>query len=106
MRLERNENKNTANTQTDWQTLEAMTDEEIDYSDIPPLDDDFFARATLRLPDQPKVIVTMQIDPDVFAWFDAQEDGWERRMQSALRIYVEAHREQQPFHIAKSALNQ
>jgi hypothetical protein len=34
--------------QTDWQKLESMTDEEIDYSDIPPLDDDFFARATLR----------------------------------------------------------
>ncbi len=38
---------------TDWQKLETMTDEEIDYSDIPPLDDDFFARATLWLPQQP-----------------------------------------------------
>jgi len=75
-----------------------MTDEEIDYSDIPPLDDDFFARATLRLPDQPKVTVTMQVDPDLFAWFNAQEDGWERRMQAALRIYVEAHKDQQPVH--------
>jgi len=82
-------------SQTDWQKLEAMTDEEIDYSDIPPLDDDFFARATLRLPQQPQVVVTMQVDPDVFAWFDAQEDGWERRIRAALRIYVEAHKEQQ-----------
>ena len=32
-----------------------MTDEEIDYSDIPPLDDDFFARATLRRPQQPRL---------------------------------------------------
>ncbi len=83
-------------SQTDWQKLEAMTDEEIDYSDIPPLDDDFFARATLRLPQQPQVVVTMQVDPDVFAWFDAQADGWERRIRAALRIYVEAHKEQQP----------
>ncbi len=82
-------------SQTDWQKLEPMTDEEIDYSDIPPLDDDFFARATLRLPQQPQVVVTMQVDPDVFAWFDAQEDGWERRIRAALRIYVEAHKEQQ-----------
>lgn len=100
---ERDTNKH---SRTDWQKLEAMTDEEIDYSDIPPLDDDFFARATLRLPDQPKVIVTMQVDPDVFAWFDAQEDGWERRMQAALRIYVEAHKDQQPVHVAKPVLNQ
>ncbi len=81
-------------SQTDWQKLEAMTDEEIDYSDIPPLDDDFFARATLRTPDQP-VTVTMQVDPDVFAWFKAQEDGWEQRMRAALRIYAEAHKDRQ-----------
>ncbi len=56
-------------SRTDWQKLEAMTDEEIDYSDIPPLDADFFARATLRLPDQPKVMVTMQVDPDRFHVF-------------------------------------
>ena len=93
-------------SRTDWQKLDVMTDEEIDYSDIPPLDDNFFARATLRLPHQPKVIVTMQVDPDVFAWFDAQEDGWERRMQAALRIYVEAHKDQQPVHVAKPVLNQ
>ncbi len=83
-------------SKTDWQKLEAMTDEEIDYSDIPPLDDDFFARATLRSPQQPQVTVTMQVDPDVFAWFNAQEDGWERRARAALRIYVEAHKEQRP----------
>ena len=81
-------------SRTDWQKLEAMTDEEIDYSDIPPLDDDFFARATLRRPEQPQVVVTLQVDPAVFEWFDAQEDGWERRMRAALRIYVEAHKEQ------------
>ncbi len=78
---------------TDWHELEAMTDEEIDYSDIPPLNDDFFDRATLRLPKE-QVTVTMQVDPDIFAWFDAQEDGWERRMRAALRIYVEVHKEQ------------
>ena len=80
---------------TDWQKLETMTDDEIDYSDIPPLGEDFFTRATVRRPEQPQVVVTLQVDPAVFAWFDAQEDGWERRMRAALRIYVEAHKEQQ-----------
>jgi len=43
MRFEWDEDKNSTSKhpQTDWQKLEAMTDEEIDYSDIPPLDDDF-----------------------------------------------------------------
>lgn len=29
-------------SRTDWAALEAMTDEDIDYSDIPPLSDEFF----------------------------------------------------------------
>ncbi len=33
---------------TDWARVEAMTDEEIDTSDIPPLDETFFANAKLR----------------------------------------------------------
>lgn len=86
-------------SRTDWKKLEEMTDDEIDYSDIPPLGEEFFARATLRQPRQPQVVVTLQVDPAVFAWFDAQEDGWEHRMRAALRIYVEAHKEQQPVSV-------
>lgn len=85
-------------SETDWQRLETMTDKEIDYSDIHPLDEGFFQRAERRVPDGSKVIVTIQVDPDVFEWFDAQEGGWEQRMRAALRIYVEAHQEQHPFH--------
>lgn len=29
---------------TDWTRFDALTDEEIDTSDIPPLDEEFFAR--------------------------------------------------------------
>jgi uncharacterized protein (DUF4415 family) len=81
-------------SKTDWQKLESMTDEEIDYSDIPPLGEDFFPRATVRRPEQPQVVVTLEVDSALFAWFDAQEDGWERRMRAALRMYAEAHQEQ------------
>jgi hypothetical protein len=37
-------------SQTNWARIDQMTDEEIDTSDIPPLDDAFFAAAQLRLP--------------------------------------------------------
>lgn len=81
-------------SRTDWDALRTMTDEEINYSDIPPLDDSFFERASLRLPEGQGVVVTMRVDPDVFAWFNTQADDWEQRMRAALRIYVEAHRVQ------------
>lgn len=84
-------------SETDWHKLDAMGDNEIDHSDIPPLGDRFFERATLRAPEHPQVVITIQVDPDVFEWFDAQEDGWENRMRAALRIYAQAHQEQEPI---------
>jgi hypothetical protein len=35
---------------TNWDRVDALSDAEIDTSDIPPLDEAFFARATLRRP--------------------------------------------------------
>lgn len=35
---------------TNWEVLESMSDDDIDYSDIPPLTDEFFNKAILRIP--------------------------------------------------------
>lgn len=69
-----------------------MADEEIDTSDIPPLDETFFANAKLRLPDK-RVPVTIDIDADVLEWFKAQGEEFQSRINAALRIYAEAHKE-------------
>ena len=37
-------------SRTNWQALDSMSDENIDYSDIPPLTDEFFEKATLQIP--------------------------------------------------------
>ncbi|HEX9917891.1 MAG TPA: BrnA antitoxin family protein [Pyrinomonadaceae bacterium] len=68
-----------------------MTDEEIDTSDIPPLDEAFFADAKLRVPE--KVSVTVSVDADVLEWFRAQGEEFQQRINAALRIYAEAHKE-------------
>jgi len=77
-------------SQTDWERVEALTDDEIDTSDIPPLDDDFFAHAELRLP-EPKQVVTIRLDKDVLEWFRAQGKGYQTRMNAVLRRYMEVH---------------
>lgn len=76
---------------TNWARVDALNDETIDTSDIPPLTDEQLARATLRLP-RPPVAVTLHIDPDVLAWFKAQGAECEQRINAALRIYVESHK--------------
>jgi uncharacterized protein (DUF4415 family) len=65
-----------------------MTDEEIDTSDIPTLDDAFFANAKLRLP-KGKVPVVMTLDADVFQWFKSQGADYQNLINAALRTYVE-----------------
>jgi uncharacterized protein (DUF4415 family) len=56
------------------------------------LDDSFFAKAKLRMPKQ--VAVTMLVDADLLDWFKAQGEEYENLINSALRDYVEGHKEQ------------
>ena len=77
-------------SKTDWDRIGVMGDEAIDTSDIPPLSKAFFEKATLCAPRQP-VAVTVHVDPDVLAWFQAQGQDYEQRLNAALRIYAEAH---------------
>ncbi len=55
-----NENNSRNTSLTDWDRVDALTDEEIDTSDIPPLDEDFFANAELKLP-QPKNVTSIRL---------------------------------------------
>ena len=79
-------------SETNWELVDSLTDEMLDRTELPPLDDSFFARATWRMPAGP-VIVPVPMDPDLLAWFQAQGSESEQRMIAALRIYVEAHKD-------------
>ena len=64
-------------------------DEGIDYSDIPPLTEEFFEKATLRIP-APQAQQLVQIDPDVLKWFQAQGGEYRALINSVLRRYIES----------------
>lgn len=49
---------------TDWDRLTAMSDEDIDTSDIPELDDTFFENARVVVPPEKKR-VSIRLDADV-----------------------------------------
>jgi len=78
-------------SETNWERIDRMTDEEIDTSDIPPLDDGFFANAAPRLP-RGKAPVVMSVDADVFQWFKSQGAEYQNLINAALRIYAEGHK--------------
>ena len=77
-------------SETNLALFDAMTDDMIDTSEIPPLLAEFFEQATWRMPQTP-VSVTIQIEPDIFAWFQAQGDDYQHRLAAALRLYAQAH---------------
>jgi uncharacterized protein (DUF4415 family) len=76
---------------TDWARVDAMEDQDIDLSDIPELDAEFFSRAVIRLP-EPKSVVTIRLDREVLEWFKGQGKGYQTRINSLLKAYMEAYK--------------
>lgn len=73
--------------------LEALDDKDIDFSDQPELDDSFWARARVIMPeDRDLTQVTAKFDKDMIAWFRKQGRGYQARMNAVLRSYYEAHK--------------
>jgi uncharacterized protein (DUF4415 family) len=66
--------------------LAERPDSEIDYSDIPPLDDAFWARAVPNPFFKPvKTHASVRIDSDVITWLKSYGKGYQTRMNAILR---------------------
>jgi uncharacterized protein (DUF4415 family) len=81
------------NSKTDWKRLSDQQNHDIDTSDSPELDDEFFQKAELRVP--PKQPVTLRLDADVLDWFKSQGRGYQTRINTLLRKYMEAQQGRQ-----------
>lgn len=71
--------------------IDAIKDEDIDYSDIPELDESFWTKAKLEMPEK-KERITVRIDHDVLEWLKDQGRGYQTRINAILRAYYEAHK--------------
>jgi uncharacterized protein (DUF4415 family) len=92
-----NSEPTSSNSQTDWQRLDAMTDEDIDLSDCPEVTPEMFAKAVVQrgLPvTRNKTQVTLRIDSDVLEWFKSQGRGYQTQINQLLRAYMDAHQSQ------------
>jgi uncharacterized protein (DUF4415 family) len=76
----------TAKRKAELKTLAERPDSEIDYSDIPPLDEAFWARAVPNPFFRPvKTHASVRIDADVLAWLKSQGKGYQTRLNAILR---------------------
>jgi len=76
----------------EFAALAKKPDREIDYSDIPPLDDAAWDRAipwkevaNSGLYKPKKIVATVRIDADVMAWLKQQGRGYQTRLNAILR---------------------
>ncbi len=66
--------------------INAINDEDIDYSDIPELDDEWFKNAKVVKPK--KKAVTIKVDNDVVQWYQAHDKDYQAKINAILRAYM------------------
>ena len=83
-------------SETDWERVGTLRDEDIDFSDSPKITPSMFARAVVKRGLQtvpPKELVSLRVDKDVLEWFRARGKGYQTEMNALLREYMQAHLE-------------
>ncbi|MFZ1086999.1 MAG: BrnA antitoxin family protein [Terracidiphilus sp.] len=82
----------TPELQAELDTLALMPDSEIDTTEMPPVTNwNHAVRGPFYRPI--KRPLSLRIDADILDWFQRQGQGYQTRMNFALREYVERHRE-------------
>ncbi|MBR2251248.1 MAG: BrnA antitoxin family protein [Neisseriaceae bacterium] len=73
-------------TQADIDAIKNIPDEEIDFSDIPPLTEQFWQNAVRGQFYRPKKSqVSVRIDNDILAWLKKDGKGYQTRLNQILR---------------------
>jgi uncharacterized protein (DUF4415 family) len=83
------EKRTSKKSKTNWDKVARLKDYEIDTSDVPVLDKDFFKKAELRMP-KPKTMVSIRLDEDVLTWFKKQGKGYQTKINEILKMYMRA----------------
>lgn len=81
-------------SRTNWEQVDSIKDKDIDFSDLPKVSAEQFARAIVRKKLKPvakKTQITLRLDTDVLNWFRAQGKGYQTNINNLLKAYVEAN---------------
>jgi uncharacterized protein (DUF4415 family) len=77
---------------SDLNRIDAMRDEDIDTSDIPPIPRAMFAKGIVRRGLKPVVVtqqqLTIRLDSDVLAWLKSQGRDYQTRINEVLRAHM------------------
>lgn len=78
------------NTNTDWDKIDAMADDDIDYSDNPEITEDFFKIAFMRKATH-KSAISLRLDDDIIDFFKSHNKKYQTKINDVLRAYKLAY---------------
>lgn len=74
--------------------IENIKDEDIDFSDISELKDEFFDTAKKANDfEQAKTKVTIKIDTDILKWLQSGDKDYQRKVNTILKEAMQTHKE-------------
>jgi uncharacterized protein (DUF4415 family) len=80
---------NERKTKTDFEKLAAMTDDEIDCSDIPEFTEEFLATVEGFAEVPEKEMISIRIDKPILDFYRQMGKGYQGRINAVLRAHVE-----------------
>lgn len=78
-------------SKTNWNRVDVLRDDDIDYSDSPKLTPDFFRNA-VRWPVK-KELISLRLDADLLAFLRRRGRGYQTLINGLLRRYMEAEQQ-------------
>ncbi len=74
-------------SKTNYKRINKLSDKDIDYSDIPETDEEFWSDAEILFPTK-KTHVSIRLDDDIISWFKQFGKGYQTKINSVLKSYI------------------
>ena len=81
-------------SKTNYNRINKLSDMDIDYSDIPETDEEFWSDADILFPTN-KTHVSIRLDDDIISWFKQFGRGYQTKINSVLKSYISSVQKKQ-----------
>ena len=81
-------------SKTNYKRINKLSDKDIDYSDIPETDEEFWSDADILFPTN-KTHVSIRLDDDIISWFKQFGRGYQTKINSVLKSYISSVQKKQ-----------
>jgi len=81
-------------SKTNYNRINKLSDKDIDYSDIPETDEEFWSDADILFPTK-KTHVSIRLDDDIISWFKQFGRGYQTKINSVLKSYISSVQKKQ-----------